>query len=403
MNKDEQLSDLSGKFSNIKVTTAKKQQKKGASEAGAAEDNQLPRQSTNRQSTNRQSTSPYSTALVRHVTNAHRDDIHGMISIHDRIITGSKDTSVRMWSHTGDLQKTLLQHPHTTATSYSYKHWITALHSFSDGTIMVGSRNGFITCRDIYSNRTYYSGILENKWNNLKQNNLKHAAYKQRNEPRITSIMCQEGDEYLALIGMPEKFIQLDLDNQKIRRVFQFDSPDWVYGFSQLTLQKIAVIHACTLSVLQELNTDLPENGWEKVGTLVREGKRFNGQRPFISDINRFEENHAQLALAFFGGITRVIDVEQGGKVLHEGREHQQRVWKTLPMDASSYISCADDGLIKVWDVRQATSVHTYTGHTDRVSALALLSNNMFVAGSCPKDPFDDPDKGQLFFYDRRL
>ena len=370
MNNDEQLAGLSGALSNLTIAT---------------------------------SSSSQATGLVKHVTRVHRDDIHGMISIQDRIITGSKDTSVRMWSNTGDAQGTLFQHPHTTATHYSYKHWITALHTFADGSIIAGSRNGYITCQDMYTNKTYYTGILEQQWNKNKQNNLQHAVYKQRNEPRITSIICQEGDAYLALIGMPEKFLQLDLASKTIRRVYKFNSPDWVYGFSQLTLQKIAVIHACTLSVLQENDAELPLNGWNKIATLVQEGERVNGQRPFISDINRFEENRAQLALAFFGGITRVIDIEHAGHVLHEGREHQQRVWKSLPIDASSFISCADDGLIKVWDVRQATSVRTYTGHPGRVSALALLDNSMFVAASCPEKPFDDPDQGQLFFYDRRI
>ena len=363
---DEQLADLSGTLSNLHMSTS--------------------------------STSSHSTGLVRHVTNAHRDDIHGMISIHDRIITGSKDTSVRMWRDTGDAQGILIQHPHTTETHYSYKNWITALHTFSDGSIIAGSRNGYITCQDIYTNKKYYTGILEHQWNKSKRTNLQHAAYKQRNEPRITSVMCQEGDAYLALIGMPEKFLQLDLNSKRIRRAYQFDSPDWVYGFSQLTLQKIAVIHACTLSVLQENDAQLPQNGWIKTATLVQEGERIDGQRPFISDINRFEENRAQLALAFFGGITRVIDVEHNGHALHEGREHQKRVWKTLPIDASSFMSCADDGLIKVWDVRQASSVRTYNGHPGRVSGLALLNNSMFAAASCPEAPHDDPDKGQMFF-----
>jgi len=370
MDNDDQLAGLSGKLAHINLHAA--------SASAAA-----------------------TTGLVRHVTNAHRDDIHGMISIHDRIITGSKDTSVRMWRDNGDAQGVLFQHPYTTAAHYSYKHWITALHTFSDGSIIAGSRNGYITCQDMYTNKTYYTGILEHQWS--ARNKLKHAAYKQRNEPRITSIMCQEADGYSALIGMPEKFMQFDLSSKTIRRVFKFDTPDWVYGFSQVTLQKIAVIHACTLSLFEEIDVNVDQNGWQKTATLLQEGERVNAQRPFISDINRFEENHAQLAMAFFGGITRVIDLEHGGGILHEGREHQQRVWKALPMNATSFLSCADDGLIKVWDVRQAASVRTYTGHPDRVSALALLNNSMFVAASCPAKPFEDPDKGQLFFYDKRM
>lgn len=408
MNKDEALSALPANFSNLNITPPPPVNLSGGGmsykeklEVGLAAE-EPPAPAPHRISA-AAAAAEAPRGLVRHVTNVHRDDIHGMVHIHDRLITGSKDTSVKMWRDTGDRQCTLFEHPQTTPTSYSYKHWITALDTFSDGSIVVGTRNGYVTCRNIYSNTNYYSGILENHWNKSTHKNLKHAAYKQRNEPRITSIMCQTGDTYLALIGMPEKFIQLDLDTNKIRRFFQFDSPDWVYGFSQLTREKIAVIHACTLSVLQESTPSIAENGWTKIATLVDEGPRIKQQRPFISDINRFEAHPAHLALAFFGGITRVIDIEHDGKIQHETHEHQQRVWKTVPMDAHTYMSCADDGLIKTWDIRQAQSTRTYTGHPGRVSSIARLRNGLFAAASCPESPFDDPDQGQLFFYDQRL
>ncbi len=415
MDKEKQATFLSGAFSRLNLNKAEK----GAEVAPSA----TIRVDNCAGSSASAGSSSDLPSLVRRVTNAHRDDIHGMVSVNDHIVTGSKDTSVRMWSDTGDLQDVVLQHPATTATQYSYSNWITALHAFPDGSVMVGSRNGYVVCKNIHDKKIYYRGILEHQLVEAmleagtpssrmaaqhgktpgRGNHYRGAAvYKERNEPRITSITCQDGDGYSALIGMPEKFVQLDLETQTIRRVYNFNSPEWVYGFAQLNQQTIAVIHACTLSAFREVDVELPHNGWEKVDTFVREGTRLAAQRAFISDVNQFKEAPARLALAFFGGMTRVIDTENSGRVIHEGHEHQGRVWKTVPVDATSYISCADDALIKVWDVRQGASVRTYSGHPDRVSALAILRNNMFVAASCPKNPHDDPDKGQLFFYDRR-
>jgi WD40 repeat protein len=89
--------------------------------------------------------------------------------------------------------------------------------------------------------------------------------------------------------------------------------------------------------------------------------------------------------------------------VIYSNQEHAERVWKAIPVDDASYITCADDGLIKIWDLRSRSgSVYTYGGHPGRVSALGIINPHMFVAGSCASDPEQDSEKAQLFFYDRR-
>ncbi len=352
-----------------------------------------------------------SSALIRHVPNAHKDDIHGMVKIDDRIVTGSKDTTVRMWTEEGKFKGLVSKPRNTTEEYYSYGHWITALDIFPDGSVMVGSRNGFVLCKNIYNNKIYYSDNLPKQINDLEKvassaSTNYQSFCKTRNETRIMGITCQQREGYFALIGMAERFVQLNLDTKKIYRVFNFDDSEWVYGFAELDSSRIVAIHGCRLSVFEELEDTPPNNGWEKLDTIVEEETSSSSQRPFISDVNKFQENPSWLALSFFGGMTRVIDVEKR-EVVHEGTEHgttknENRVWKAAPIDASTFLSCADDGLIKLWDVREANSMRTYDGHPGRVSALTLLSNSMFVAGSCPSDPKKDREKAQLFFYDLR-
>lgn len=341
-----------------------------------------------------------SSGLVYHIKNAHRDDIHGMISVGNYLVTGSKDTSVKLWDFSGSYRGLFAQHPSTTKDRYSYKHWITALDSFSDGSILTGSRNGYVLCKNPSTKQVYYNGILVNNsqiFSNYEQNS--RANYKQRNEPRITSVLCRSGNNYNALVGITEKFVQLNVDTGRVSRIYNFNSPEWVYGFVEIDLNNIAVIHACSLSLFREKN----QNGWDKVDEVITEGMRVSGQRPFISDVNQFHHTPGRLSVAFFGGMTKVIDVNNKKKAVHQGNEHHGRVWKNVPVNNDESMSCADDGLVKFWDIRQRQSTKTYNGHPGRVSAVTLLpETNIFVAASCPENSHDSTDKGQLFFYDRR-
>jgi WD40 repeat protein len=114
--------------------------------------------------------------------------------------------------------------------------------------------------------------------------------------------------------------------------------------------------------------------------------------------------------LSCFGGITKVIDVQREGAVVHQGQEHKtglqnyERVWQAQPVpgNPNEYASCADDGLVKLWDIRQPKSVRTIAGHPGRVSSMGFFSPHHVVVGSCPDDPHASPTKAELCFYDLR-
>jgi len=346
----------------------------------------------------------FSSALISKKTNVHLDDIHGIQIYKDQIISGSKDTTVRLFSREGEFQRFVSKHPSFKEDSFSYYHWVTALDIFPDGSAVIGHRNSFLRCIDARFGVSYFGAKLSYDLEAIESDSLFCRYYKTRNKERIMSIKCLRGfadSEYTALIGFPEVFLQVNFDTKSIVRKYVFRDPEWVYGFAQLDAEIVAVIHGCSLSVFR-----MTKNGWERVDSLVEMSreKPQPEQRPFISSVSPMSvhEYKARLVLSFFGGATKILDCETKTSIF-EAAEHTQRVWQAVPFSEHEYASCADDGLIKIWDVRQKPcSIRTLGGHPGRVSAMAFFDKSSLVAGSCSEKPREDPDKAQFFFYDLR-
>lgn len=45
-------------------------------------------------------------------------------------------------------------------------------------------------------------------------------------------------------------------------------------------------------------------------------------------------------------------------------------------------MSGANDTLVKIWDIREKQAVHTFKGHTNSISSLAISPDNRFVASA---------------------
>lgn len=314
------------------------------------------------------------------VKNVHNDDIHAICKLSDgSFISGSKDTSVKRFTPQGKLIKVLSNYPH------GYNFWITALDVFSDNSWILGQRNGYLKCADL-AGRIYVGHKLEGSERDIG---------KERNDNRICSLKCQE--LYRVFIGQNGRFIQYDCDANKVVRTYEHPSPDWFYGFCCID-EQIVAIHGTSLSVFRP-----QEHDFALVDSLITydEGLKLS-QKPFISSILPMPEaSVTKVALSFFGGEVQVFDLETKTPVFC-GIEHKKRVWQTVPYTTDNFVSSADDGLIKIWDIREASSIHTIKGHPGRVSALCFLSDTVVVAGTCSEEPHKDPHKAQFFFYDLR-
>jgi hypothetical protein len=432
------------------------------------------------------------------VSEVHNDDIHGICitSRRDRegsqqIISGSKDGTVKKFNAKGVWKANLSRHPdamHTEAR-HSYKNWVTALDLFPDDSFVAGHRNSYFLSRSADAlPETFFSQKISNLPEMKAPADSKVSAssrrggafgsprgrgagsgasafrgkfYKVRNEERITGVKCvfDALNGYRVLIGLPEKFLELDCATRRVIKKYQFSKSEWVYGFARITPVLMVAIHGCALSLFQDR-----EDHWDLLGEVVSEDKKLEKaavllgkasgagagagegalcasvvedekslegfmpvirgksraarpysavssapgpktekQRPYISSVLSCL-NPSHLALSFFGGLNQILDVETKS-VIHQGFEHSERVWQAVPLPGSDahYATCADDKTIKIWDVRAGmASVMTYRGHPGRVSALAFLDENKLVAGTCADNPWTDPEKGQFWFYDLR-
>ncbi|MCF7806850.1 MAG: hypothetical protein K9M07_05520 [Simkaniaceae bacterium] len=327
--------------------------------------------------------------------NIHNDDIHGMCRHEGTIFTGSKDTTLRLFDLDTSERRILSQAPGT--THHYYTRWITALDVFDDGSLIAGSRNGFLQC--LSKSREFFKGFLENPIEASDATSQAH--YKPRNMNRITGICALDTKgmtEFCVLIGTPKVFYKFDVDKSSIISMHTLTSPDWIYGFQPLTPEKVAIIHAATFSIFQEIDGE-----WTKTGEPISEGSKIDGkQRPFISHIQAMDHPVHSVALALFGGEIKVVDIEAEAETF-SAKGHTGRVWQTLPMSETILLSSADDRTVKLWDMRASEKcAHTFSGHPGRVSAMTKIDEFRFVAGTCPDNPFESETKAEMYFYDLR-
>lgn len=347
-------------------------------------------------------------ALLGKISRVHHDDVHGIaVTKKGDIVSGSKDTSIKSFNLTPDF-KCRAQYVLSQA-GQDYQQWVTAIDLFPDDSLLAGHRNGYLLSQAVYAQKGRRP-LLYTRAKDILAKDIKYAPfYKERNQNRIMGIksIVLPQFQYSALIGFAENFCHYDFQTNQIKGIYRFEKPEWVYGFCQLSDKTAAIIHGACLSAFafscdeESLTTD-----WKIAGQLVVEN-RMEKQRPFISSVFPMQKLPApvtEIAISLFGGTTQVIDVSTA-KPLHSAQEHKQRVWQTVPFSSKEYISCSDDGTVKVWDVRTGNkSLFTYADHPGRVSAVALLRDDqpIFVAGTCASDPAKDPEKGQFYFYDIR-
>ncbi|MEI6242503.1 MAG: hypothetical protein WCP39_03755 [Chlamydiota bacterium] len=316
---------------------------------------------------------------------AHDDDIHGLLQLSNgTMITGSKDCTLKAWTHEGSPIKTLLQ-------KQNYQHWITALCPMPHDFWLSGSRDGII--------RVWDQSFQEIHQIQYGMGNFPPHLCKNRNYTRINCIQGARGEDFLFFTGTPCA-IQLwnrTAPNPLVQN-YQVSDNDWVYCIEPLDENRFISVVGTTI-LLWEKEKNL--QSWKQVDVLFDDQMKLEGKRPFISSLVQMKENPQKMIFVDFYGHVIVSDFQKKTEELLY-KEHQGRAWTVVPLEPNIYVTGADDHTIKIWDLRLKHSVRTISNHPGRVSSI-LIQPNTIVAASCPDDLYNSHEKASLFFWDIRV
>ena len=317
---------------------------------------------------------------IRTIFNAHNDDIHGLISLpNEQFVSGSKDQTLKIWDWEGHCLQTI----NPSDSRYGYAYWITSLTSLDNGLWASGTRDGVVTVWDAEGNEQ--SSILYT---------LPKAQYvcKERNKFRINCI-TQTNDTFLYT-GTP-KYIQLwNTSTEKMVKYYKASENDWVYCIDLLDNSRDLLVVIGSQLEVWNLHKKTP------VRTSLIEEDQSTQKRPHISAITRLEGDSNMVAAAAFDGTVKIVDIS-AQTVLATWEAHVGRVWSVINLDRNTLASSADDAKIKIWDVRQFSSVATLSmQNPGRVSSLLRLDSTQFISASCPDDLRRTRQRASISFWD---
>ncbi len=320
---------------------------------------------------------------IREVHNVHADDIHALLPLPDRtFVTGSKDGSLKKWDLDGKLVSVIYD-----PGVINYHSWITALAPLGRDRWLSGTRDGYIHLWDVEGNEL---NVLRRPARQAEEHRC-----KQRNWQRVNCLADFGGARFLA--GWPTQFtVQGGRDFHKMGEV-QTSENDWVYAIHPIREAALLVVTGGRVDLLEQ-----DREGW-RASLLVKEGAKRGEHRSFISALTPLRERASWVGLSIFNGYVSVYDFE-AHKIVMSAKEHQKRVWTIENVTASVFASCADDGTIKLWDLRNPKkSVMTLRDNVDqpaRVSVLLSPQEDLLISGSCPDAVRESEEKAMLSFWD---
>jgi len=321
------------------------------------------------------------------IRNAHADDIHALIKDPSgAFLSGSKDTSIKKWSHEGELEWEM-------ASRGGYPYWVTALAVFDDGKWVSGSRDGRMRLSEA-------NGESVREWN-CSMLPGQHLC-KERNYVRINCItalpLSSLGRRFFT--GMPTSILFWNLEEGDAPFHQKVSKNDWVYCIEPLINERLAIVTGSDLS-LWSFQEEARQCILEK--RLIQDRTRYSygEQRPHISSLICLKTDPGKLAMAAFDGSVRVYDLMRQ-EICNSYREHEGRAWSVVSLNDKILASGADDRTIKLWDLREKQSVGLLKGHPGRVSSLLALEENLLLAGSCPDRIRAAGDKGCITYWDFR-
>lgn len=328
------------------------------------------------------------------VFKAHQDDIHGMISSQSGFISGSKDTTVKMWKADGTLEKTIVSDK-----SRGYKSWVTALHRFTNDYWAYGTRDGNIFILDQKGEK------IRSMFNDFSYESQNTYTCKDRNRLRINCITeLFSNDQTTQFYAGTPRYVQL-WDGRSARMVKSYSASknDWVYCVETLPNSCLAVVFGSTLQVWKMAGNAMNNAGVDQRHNLIIDpsNKNYSDQREHISSIVKLH-NQTKLACAVFDGSLRLVDITTQ-QTLQKFNEHKGRVWSVVKLEEDLIASSADDRSIKIWDLRILDSIRTVVAGAGRVSSLLVLNENTLISGSCPDNVFQSQEKASISFWDLRI
>jgi WD40 repeat protein/GNAT superfamily N-acetyltransferase len=313
-----------------------------------------------------------------YVADAHWDDIHMMFKLSDgTFVTGSKDGTIGKWDKRGVLLDTVLDQGNS-----DYTQWITAGTVINNDYWASATRDGQVMIFTT-AGKCYRQFQIKNPGSHFS---------KDRNLDRVHCLSEAPSHRPSYFVGRSTMFTEYHIDSQEEVDNTYTSENDWVYCIRPLSERKLLVVTGTELDVWVK-----PKNSWKHCENLVKQPYPKPRQRPFISSLTKLEGAENLYGLAVFDGSVRVIDLNTS-KQSHHWQEHRERVWVIENITPHIFASCADDRLIKFWDLREKNSIKTIGGHPGRVSAILRLEDTLLVAGTCHTNPRNGGAK--LVFYD---
>jgi WD40 repeat protein/GNAT superfamily N-acetyltransferase len=334
--------------------------------------------------------------LLHIIHDAHSDDIHCLKMLSDgTFISGSKDNCIYKWDATGNRVKIVDE---VEPTVQSDRNWITAIEVINDEYWVSGSRDGEVVLWK--TNGDYVRQIKgkipsKNQGHHSHPYNLKRvmcfAAGSNRNKPTLFT-------------GFPTMFSQYNFIEGRTESFPRVHTNDWVYVIKPLAEDKVLAVVGDAIETWTRKDDE-----WTFGKQVFKENNRYktsvNGkpklQRAFIADLCALNPQNTQFAFGSFDKSVQVLDLEKPA-ITNKWTEHNGRVWKIEKLSEQIFASGSEDGLVKLWDVRQDKSTKTVNASSGEVTALLSLKDNVLLTGTCPKSDNSHNKSAQIRFFDVR-
>lgn len=334
--------------------------------------------------------------LLHIIHNAHMDDIHCLIRLSDgTFISGSKDNCLYKWNNQGKLVKIVDE---VEPTNQSEANWITALEVVNDEYFVSGARHGQLV---LWKTNGEY--VKELKAKMPRPND--HISLP-LNKRRITCLSAGTNpNKPSVFVGLPTMFDSFNLIEGRTESATKVHANDWVYAIKPLTDTSILTVVGATIELWNQTGDD-----WAHGGQLMPEQKRYytvidgkkRQQRAFISDVTALDAQKRQFAVASFDSTVKILDLPTR-TIVQTWQEHQGRVWKLEKFTDQIFASSAEDGTVKLWDVRVTKkSARTINVANGQVTAMLALDDHTLLTGSCADAEKNKPKSAEIRFYELR-